>query len=65
MTYLYCQADGCGSYVDDMSCHCGWKQPEEYECPEGQDYFPVTGLLFGNEGVVDLFTDSDEDYADE
>lgn len=51
--------------LKDIAEHIGPNEVIRAWCPEGQGYFPVTGLLFGNEGVVDLFTDSDEDYADE
>lgn len=34
-------------------------------CPERQDHFPITGILYAGNGVVDLFTESDEDYGDE
>ena len=54
MQYLYCQADGCGSYVDGMSCHCGWKQPEEYECSEGYVEVPVELI----KKIVDNWQDS-------
>lgn len=54
MKYLYCQADGCGTYVDGMNCSCGWKQAEECECSEGFTEIP-TELL---KRVVENWQDS-------
>ena len=44
----------------EMEAECGPDQIVLSWCPEGEDYFPITGFVYGGgDGKIELYTDED------
>jgi hypothetical protein len=44
--------------LEDMVVQCGENQVVEIWCPEGEDWFPITGFTYGGgENIVRIYND--------
>jgi len=41
--------------LEDMVVQCGENQVVEIWCPEGEDWFPITGFTYGGDGSSSIF----------
>lgn len=46
--------------LQEMEKMCGPEQVVKAWCPEGEDYYPITGFTYGGgDDVVKIYTDED------